>query len=340
MDQAGKQKQALVQHDKTNDTVQHRFSQGGNDSGSRQALHSLKEDTQYSQYLQHYNLFRKHEHQATNDPSHKEAREHHRKAMTMIYSKMSPEVRIAIPRHMRLSESVEGYKVGDKVVANIGPHKGQVHTVIHVHPTGHLNIKPDVAHVSRNKYRLGAAKADPKDVTRHLGEAKADNYDVDHMNAHVCTKGEISYSSHSKGCPTTQNRGKQFKKWPKGMHTTSSGINRKTIQEIFQASKGKKDGTPAKQDNLPNDGANEPNKEIPGAPGVQPQDAKGPQDNGAPQPGEGKKDNTPKSENPNSKKMQVKGPGADDKFQPDPQVTPLTHMPDTGNPRNGSAATR
>jgi len=59
----------------------------------------------------------------------------------------------------------EGYKVGDKVVAKIGPHKGTVHTVIHVHPTGHLNIKPDV-HVRSNRYHLGAAKADPKDVER------------------------------------------------------------------------------------------------------------------------------------------------------------------------------
>lgn len=275
---------------------------------------SGEKDSQRSQYVQHYNLFRKHEYEAATDSSQIPSREHHRKALTHLYSKMSPEDRKSLPHHLRLSESAEPYKVGDKVVANIGPHKGTVHTVIHVHPTGHLNIKPDVAHVSRNKYRLGAAKADPKDVTRHLAEAK--------------------------GCPVPNNRGKQFKKWPKGMHTTNTGINRKTIQEIFQAAKDKKDGQPPKEDALPNDGANEPNKDIPGAgaPGVQPQDSKGSQD-GAPGV-EKKKDNTPKPENPNSKKIQVKGPGADDKFQPDPQVTPLTHMPDTGNPRNGSAATR
>lgn len=227
----------------------------------------------------------------------------------------------------QLSEDVSdsGYKVGDKVVPKIGPHKGTVHTVIHVHPTGHLNIKPDV-HVRSNRYHLGAAKADPKDVTRHLAEAS--------------TKREF-YTKKQERDPSKwlKNRGKQFKKWPEGMHMTSTGINRKTIQEIFQAAKDKKDGKPPKQDNLPNDGANEPNKDIPGAgaPGVQPQDAKGPQD-GAP--GEEKKDNTPKPENPNSKKIQVKGPGSDDKFQADPVVTPLTHMPDTGNPRNGSAGAR
>lgn len=69
----------------------------------------------------------------------------------------------------KLNEDAGEYKVGDKVIPKIGPHKGTVHTVIHVHPTGHLNIKPDV-HVRSNRYHLGAAKADPKDVTRHLGE--------------------------------------------------------------------------------------------------------------------------------------------------------------------------
>jgi hypothetical protein len=70
-------------------------------------LSDLKEDTQYSRYLQHHNLFRKHEHLATSDPSHIAHREHHRKEMTTIYSKMSPEVRVAIPKHLRLSESAE-----------------------------------------------------------------------------------------------------------------------------------------------------------------------------------------------------------------------------------------
>jgi hypothetical protein len=324
-----------------------------------------------------------------------------------------------------LAESTEAYKVGDKVVAKIGPHKGTVHTVIHVHPTGHLNIKPDV-HVRSNRYHLGAAKADPKDVTRHLGEstllsgrqekplanhdypmtfhkaiahakkngnrvtfgtgsrkwhsidsrdrdyhtsfaldpdeakrhgeakslllstasrhleeAKEDNYDVDHMNAHLCAGGQISYSSHNKGCPTKSDtvQRKMRNDMKKKIKNYNTGINRKTIQEIFQAAKDKKDGKPPKEDALPNDGANEPNKDVPGAPGVQPQDAKGPQD-GAPGT-EKKKDNTPVPENASkSKKIQVKGPGVDDKFQPDPIVTPLTTMPDTSSPKSGSQGVR
>lgn len=55
------------------------------------------------------------------------------------------------------------HKVGDKVIPKIGPHKGQVHTVIHVHPDGSYNIKPEV-HVSSNKYHQGAARAQHKDL--------------------------------------------------------------------------------------------------------------------------------------------------------------------------------
>jgi hypothetical protein len=57
----------------------------------------------------------------------------------------------------------EQYKVGDHVVPKIGPHAGQVHRVIHVHDTGHLNITP--VRPGKNRYHLGAAKASPNDVT-------------------------------------------------------------------------------------------------------------------------------------------------------------------------------
>lgn len=56
------------------------------------------------------------------------------------------------------------YKVGDKVIAKIGPHKGAVHQVIHVHATGHVNIKPLHAVGRQNRYHLGAASAHPKDI--------------------------------------------------------------------------------------------------------------------------------------------------------------------------------
>lgn len=101
------------------------------------------------------------------------------------------------------------------------------------------------------------------------------------------------------------------------------GINSTTVQEAFQAAKDKKnpfakkdDAQPQKelQDNLPDGGANEPNKDnVPGGP-----------------PQEKKTNNTPTPDR-NAKKVQVKGPGPDDKFQADPIVTPLTTMPDRGN---------
>ena len=62
------------------------------------------------------------------------------------------------------------YKVGDKVKALVGPHKGHPHEVIHVHDDGSVNIRPNIQ-AKLNKYRLGAAKASPKEIER-LTEAK------------------------------------------------------------------------------------------------------------------------------------------------------------------------
>lgn len=59
------------------------------------------------------------------------------------------------------------YKVGDTVVPNIGPHKGHPHTVIHVHSTGEVNIKPKGLHRSQNRYRMGAATAQPQHLNPH-----------------------------------------------------------------------------------------------------------------------------------------------------------------------------
>ena len=409
LDHAQKQKQALAHHDKTNDMVRKRFSQGGNDSGSKQALRSLKEaDLQkqwntdfnpsyhrrsnlrrtmkqqlvpktpglgnkawfradkenkenrkstvsaslkeennmiifentdsWQQFAHHWTEFKKHDALSDTDRTHLTPRNHHEREMNKHYKNLTTQQKNAL----RLTESDvafnESYKVGDKVVANIGPHKDTVHTVIHVHPTGHLNIKPDV-HVSRNRYHLGATKADPKDVTRHLEESSS-------KRSFYANKQERDPAKFLK------NRGKLFMKNKPGLEhldlgddadrsfekqERARGINRKTIQEIFQAAKDKKNGKPPQVDALPNDGANEPKQEVPGAPGVQPQDAKGPQD-GAPN--TEKKNNTPKIENPNSKKIQVKGPGPDDKFQSDPFVTPLSTMPDTASPKSGSQGVR
>lgn len=59
------------------------------------------------------------------------------------------------------------YKVGDTVVPTIGPHKGHPHTVIHVHSTGEVNIKPKGLHRSQNRYRMGAATAQPQHLNPH-----------------------------------------------------------------------------------------------------------------------------------------------------------------------------
>mgnify|MGYP001609612098 CR=1 FL=1 len=61
------------------------------------------------------------------------------------------------------TKSVPKYQIGSTVKPKIGPHKGTNHTVIHVHADGSYNIKPEV-HVSSNRYRQGAARAQEKDL--------------------------------------------------------------------------------------------------------------------------------------------------------------------------------
>jgi len=240
-------------------------------------------------------------------------------------------------RKRNLTESAESYKVGDKVIPKIGPHKGTVHTVIHVHPTGHLNIKPDV-HVRSNRYHLGAAKADPKDVERAPVSEGFKQY--------------LGYSKDAtgldkKGSPERNARAKEFRddrekgavnSRPYPMRRPSTGINRKTVQEAFQAAKDKKNG---KQDNLPQsqEGANEPGKEKIAAAEPQPQGGDAPKTQDGGQPGaQQKKDNAPKPEaSKNAKKLVPKG---GEQFQSDPFVTPLTTMPDTAAPKSGSQGVR
>jgi hypothetical protein len=79
------------------------------------------------------------------------------------------------------------------------------------------------------------------------------------------------------------------------------GISYKHVQEAFQSAVAKKNGTTGDQD--------------PGQTEVS-----------APAPTPEKKDNRPTPPK-NSKKVEVKGPGVEDKFQPEPIVTPLTTLP-------------
>lgn len=56
-------------------------------------------------------------------------------------------------------------KKGDIVYPNAGPHKGQPHEVIHVHDNGDVNIKPTGVRAKDIKYKLGAARAKPSEVS-------------------------------------------------------------------------------------------------------------------------------------------------------------------------------
>lgn len=64
-----------------------------------------------------------------------------------------------------VSDLVEGYKVGDHVYPKIGPHKGVKHEIIHVHEDGKLNIRPLGLRGNQIKYKLGAAGAQPDQVS-------------------------------------------------------------------------------------------------------------------------------------------------------------------------------
>ena len=67
---------------------------------------------------------------------------------------------------------VSKYKVGDIVIPNKGPHKGQKHKVIHVSGDGKYNIKPIPRFPGdKNNYGLGAAGANEKDLDAQVDEA-------------------------------------------------------------------------------------------------------------------------------------------------------------------------
>ena len=256
-----------------------------------------------------------------------------------------------------IKETVE-YKVGDRVVAKIGPHKGEVHKVIHVHDSGHINITPVTG--GRNRYHLGAAKASPEDVTKHLTEAK-----FEHTYCSQCGKdlgpGDhgCSHCSNHRGKSNTTNMPKLAAR--RRREEAKKGINSETVQEAFEAAKEKKKGENpfAKKDTNKKLAPKKDGKDTK----VKPSDFDKPKDlkdKGMADPeqaevqaqppqfgGKGKgadektekKDNTPTPEKKGNKLI-VKGPGPDDKFQPDPIVTPVTTLPDTASARSGSQGVR
>ena len=58
----------------------------------------------------------------------------------------------------------EKLKVGSTVTPTKGPHAGHPHEIIHDFGDGNYNIKPKNMSPNRNKYRMGAAKANKKDL--------------------------------------------------------------------------------------------------------------------------------------------------------------------------------
>jgi len=304
----------------------------------KESMEPLTESSAQKEFKTHYKLFQHYDKLAHPEPNtivhkHLEARSYHEKEMNRHYTNMTPKQK----NQARLYEGMQSglgeaapYKVGDKVIAKIGPHKGQTHTVIHVHDTGHVNIQPDLHGkdpARHNRYQHGAARAHPDQVER------APLKEESTKRTYYASKQERDPSKWVK------NRGRQFKHWSGDTRTTNvfplkkKGINSQTVQEAFQSAKDKKAG---KKDALPTDGANEPNKEV------APQGQLTPQDGGSQAPPAAeKKTNTPKPEAlTKGKKLTVKGPGADDKFQSQPHVTPLTSMPDVGSPKSGSQGTR
>ena len=67
--------------------------------------------------------------------------------------------------------NTEALKVGSTVKPTKGPHAGHPHEIIHDFGDGHYNIKPKNMSSSRNKYRMGAAKAHKNDLKEEMNFA-------------------------------------------------------------------------------------------------------------------------------------------------------------------------
>ena len=67
--------------------------------------------------------------------------------------------------------NTEALKVGSTVKPTKGPHAGHPHEIIHDFGDGHYNIKPKNMSASKNKYRMGAAKAHKNDLKEEMNFA-------------------------------------------------------------------------------------------------------------------------------------------------------------------------
>jgi hypothetical protein len=201
----------------------------------------------------------------------------------------------------------ESYQVGDHVIPKMGPHKGQTHKVIHVYTSGHVNITPTKP--GKNRYALGAAKAHPDDIERSpMKEAKENSYFSKRRHE---KEAELRTPKPQRKVKTNSYFLDRAKRKKQGLDETRSigGVNRTTIQEVYQAAKDKLKDADFKDDKaLRSRGDQDPQQA--------PVDATKPE----------KTSNAPPAPK-NSRKIQVKGPGSEDAFQKDPIVTPLTTMP-------------
>lgn len=277
---------------------------------------SLHEESDHlAQFSHHWAQFKLHDNLAHPRPGtivyeHLPKRNQHEKEMNKHYKNLTTQQKNALRLHEetereaashkdRMQIVKESYQVGDHVVPKIGPHAGQVHRVIHVHPTGHVNITP--AKPGKNRYHLGAAKADPKDLEDAPG--------------HGSKKLEEAWKDNS---------------------LARSIVNRKSIQEVFQAAKDKKNPKDAKV--KPGDFDKDKDLKTPGGdkdpeqaevqakpPQFGSKDQENPQDAPEAKP----KSNVPKPERQGNKII-VKGPGPEDKFQSAPIVTAVSSMTNTG----------
>ena len=98
----------------------------------------------------------------------------------------------------------EAHKVGDTVKVLAGPHKGELHTVIHVHGGGKYAVKPKTRSARSIKYRLGAAIAGEHELEEYPKKVIKEGW-----NDHI-SKVEVHYHS-AKGFGVTihTNDGKQ-----------------------------------------------------------------------------------------------------------------------------------
>jgi len=272
---------------------------------------SIDDDSPVSQYLQHHNLFRKYEHEVGSGKiQYKQDKEHHREKASAAWEKLSSKHRKQIPSHMHwTSPSLhEEYKVGDTVVPKIGPHKGRPHEVIHVHGDGKVNIKPKNVHPKYNRYRLGAATADPKDLDKHVSEEKErSKVDPDSITHHFITaflrKAAQQPGAVVKKDGKVVSDNKTVKEatdnWKEGLEKERSKESEEARKELL-----KRMSTPKKPKVDESTVVNNPIVAEAFKSALE------------------KKKKSMDIKKP--EKIEVKGPGANDKFQDSPIVTPLT----------------